>query len=64
MFNIGDHVEIIFNYFDNYLPEDHEHTERIYFSTIIGIETLEEDLYLYELQGFKLCFYKEDLKKV
>lgn len=64
VFSIGDDVEIIFDYFNNYLYEDHNHTERKYFSTITDIQFLEENVYLYALKNFKMFFYAEDLKKV
>lgn len=64
IFNVGDNVEILFDYFNTYLPEDHEHLERKYFSTITDIQLYQKNVYLYSLKDFKLVFYSEDLKLV
>ena len=62
-FEIGDKVEITFDYMLYYSKEQHGHESRIYFGTITEIiGTASRPLYC--IEGFLLKFFYEDLEKI
>ncbi len=64
VFNVGDPVEIVFDYFTFYPSIIHRHSTRQYFSIIKSIVKRKNGFVLYSLEDFNIVFIAEDLKSV